>query len=134
MKIGYVSVFSYLHGIHVLIRVVSRFFFFQFCDIENLANFPQNFSKRGRLYTRETKMSQKIPCFGKKTITGCCWLHKKTISSVHYLQTNIWHICHWCFFFFGKYFLSFCPICQILMKIYIIARFVQQFFQQVAKI
>jgi len=38
------------------------------------------------------------------------------------------------FFFFGKYFLSFCPICQILMKIYIIARFLQQFFQQVAKI
>lgn len=125
MKIEYVSVFSYLHGIHVLIRVVSRFFFFQKFG---------NFSKRGRLYTRETKMSQKIANVLVKKQSLVVVGYIKRLLIVYIICKPIYGTSATGVFLFGKYFLSFCPICQILKKIYIIARFLQQFFQQVAKI
>jgi hypothetical protein len=80
-------------------------------------------------------MSQKIPnVLVKKQSLVVVVGYIKRLLIVYIICKPIYGTSATGVFLFGKYFLSFCPICQILKKIYIIARFLQQFFQQVAKI
>jgi hypothetical protein len=96
----------------------NGFSFFNFVTLKIWQIFPKILAKEVDFTLEKPKSPKKSQMFGKKTITGCCWLHTKTISSVDYLQTNISHICSWCFSFQRMFFVILPNLPDLEEKLY----------------